>query len=111
MELKRPTVLVHLMLRSSWGDVRITLPFLVMPGHTGTVVIGDKTLKEMLDVDFMRQLQATVEGRGIGSKKGSKTEERRSGGRSATMRRHAQYRRGRALWVATRQCGWNIVLL
>lgn len=36
------------------------------------MIIGDKTLKEMLGIDVMRQLQATIEGKGIGGKTDSK---------------------------------------
>lgn len=60
MELKRQTAQVHLTLRSSLGDVRVTLPFVVVPGQAGITIIGDKSLKEILGIDVMRQLQATV---------------------------------------------------
>lgn len=52
---------MHLTVTSSWGDVRITLPFMMMPGQAGIVIIGDKTLKEMLGIHIMGQLNTTVE--------------------------------------------------
>lgn len=40
-----------------------------MPEQARIVIIGDKSLKEVLGIDVMRQLQATVEGIGISGKK------------------------------------------
>lgn len=65
---------MHLTPKSSWGDMLITLPFMVMPGHARIVIIGDKTL-EILGVDIMVQLKTTVEGIGIGKEKESKKED------------------------------------
>lgn len=72
MELERQTVAMHLILISSWGDVRVTLALLVMLGQVRIVILRDNTLKEMLGIAIRRQLKATVKVMKICGGKGSK---------------------------------------
>lgn len=48
---------------------------MAMPRHPGIVIIGNKTLKNMLGKDIIRQLKATMEGIGIGEEKERKKED------------------------------------
>lgn len=36
--------------------MRVTLPFLIMPGKVDLVIVGNKTLRKILDMNVMRQL-------------------------------------------------------
>lgn len=60
--LERQTALMHLTIRSSWGDVRITFAFIVMQGHSDVVILGDKMLKETLGIDVIKKLREIIEG-------------------------------------------------
>lgn len=45
VDMKMQTIPLQLTLVSPWGDVRITLPFVVVPGQADVVILGDKTSK------------------------------------------------------------------
>ena len=52
---------LHLTIETPWGPVRFTMPFIVLPGGEGDVVIiGHKTLREKLGIDVVTQLKASV---------------------------------------------------
>ena len=51
---------LHLTIETPWRPVRLTLPFIVLPGGGDVVVIGQKTLREKLGIDVMAQLKASV---------------------------------------------------
>lgn len=40
-----------------WVDVRITIPFVVVPGQADVVILGDMRLKENVDIDVIKQLK------------------------------------------------------
>ena len=40
---------LHLTIETMWGPVRFTMPFIVLPGGTDVLVIGQKTLRETSD--------------------------------------------------------------
>ena len=48
------------MIETPWGLARFTMPFIVLPGRGDVVIIGQKTLREKLDIDVMAQLKAPV---------------------------------------------------
>lgn len=45
VDLEQQTLPLHLPLVSGWGDVRITLPFVRVPGQIDVLILGDKTLR------------------------------------------------------------------
>ena len=49
-----------LTIETPWGSVRFTMPFIVLPGRSDVVIIGQKTLREKLGIDVMTQLKASV---------------------------------------------------
>ena len=51
---------LHPTIESAWGSVRFTMPFIVLPGGGDVVTIGQKTLREKLEIDVMAQLKASV---------------------------------------------------
>lgn len=64
-ELEKKTCPLHLVLESPWGDVRITLPFVILPGPGDLVIIDRQTLHEGLDIDIMGQSKVIVQQGGI----------------------------------------------
>lgn len=57
---EQQTLPLHLTLVSGWGDVRITISFVVVPGQTDEVILGDKTSRET----FGHRCHATAESNG-----------------------------------------------
>ena len=51
---------LHLTIETPWRPVRLTMPFIVLPGGGDVVIIGQKTLREKLGIDIMAQLKASV---------------------------------------------------
>ena len=51
---------LHLTTETPWGPVRFTMPFIVLPGGSDVVIIGQKTLREKLGIDVMAQLKTSV---------------------------------------------------
>ena len=51
---------LHLTIETMWGPVRFTMPLIVHPGGGDVVNIGQKTLREKLEIDVMTQLKASV---------------------------------------------------
>ena len=51
---------VHLAIETPKGPVRFAMPFIVLPGGGGVVIIGQKALKEKLGIDVMSQLKVSV---------------------------------------------------
>ena len=50
----------HRTIENPWGPVRFTMPFIVLPGGGDVVIIGQKTLREKLEINVMTQLKASV---------------------------------------------------
>ena len=48
------------MIETPWGPVRLTMPFIVLPGGDDVVINGQKALREKLGIDVMAQLKAYV---------------------------------------------------
>ena len=44
---------LHLKIKTPWGPVRFTMPFIVLPGGGNVVIIGQKALREKLEIDVM----------------------------------------------------------
>ena len=59
-DIETQSCLLHLTIETPWGPVRFTMPFIVLPGGGDVVVIGQKTLREKLDIDVMAQLKIYV---------------------------------------------------
>ena len=59
-DIETQSCLLHLTIETPWGPVRFTMSFIVLPGGGDVVIIGQKTLGEKLDIDFMDQLKASV---------------------------------------------------
>ena len=51
---------LHLTIETPWGPVRLTMPFIMLPGGGDVVIIGQKNLREKLGIDIMAQLKASV---------------------------------------------------
>ena len=51
---------LHLTIETPWGPVRSTMSFIVPPGGSDVVIIGQKTLREKIGIDVMTQLKASV---------------------------------------------------
>ena len=51
---------LHLAIKTPWGPVQFTTPFMVLPGEGDVVAIGKTTLREKLGIDFMAQPKASV---------------------------------------------------
>ena len=51
---------LHLTIETQWGPVRLTMPFIVLPGGGDVVILGQKALREKLGIDVMTQLKASV---------------------------------------------------
>ena len=51
---------LHLTIDTPWGPVRFTMSFIVLPGRGDVVIIGQKTRTEILGIDVMAQLKASV---------------------------------------------------
>ena len=59
-DIKTQSCPLHLPIKTPWGPVRFTMPFVVLPGGGDVVIIGQKTLREKLGIDAMAQLKASV---------------------------------------------------
>ena len=46
---------LHLNVESPWGPVRFTMPFIVLPGPSKMVIIGQKTLRDVRKIDVASQ--------------------------------------------------------
>ena len=51
---------LHLTIETPLGPVRVTMPFIVLPGGGDVVVNGQKSLREKLEVEVMAQLKASL---------------------------------------------------
>ena len=51
---------LHSTIKTPWGPVRFTMPFIVLPAGGNVIIIGQKTLREKPGIDVMAQLKASV---------------------------------------------------
>ena len=51
---------LHLTIETQWGPVRLTMPFIVLPGGGDVVIVGQKTFREKRGIDVMTQLKKSV---------------------------------------------------
>ena len=51
---------LYLTVETLWGPVRLTMPFIVLPGGGDVVITGQKRLRKKLAIDIMPQLKASV---------------------------------------------------
>ena len=51
---------LHQSIETPWGLGWFTIPFIVLPGGGDVVIIGQKTLREKLEINVMTQLKASV---------------------------------------------------
>ena len=57
------------------GEVRITAPFVILPGRGDLIIIGQLTLREALGIDVMNQLKVLFEGDGQQDREGEAMED------------------------------------
>ena len=55
-----PSCPLHLTIKAPWRPVRFSMPFIVLPAGGDVVTIGQKTLKDKLDIDVIAQLKESV---------------------------------------------------
>ena len=51
---------LYLTIETPWGPVRFTMPFMLLHGGGDVVIIGQKTMREKLNMDVMAQLKAYI---------------------------------------------------
>lgn len=74
VDLEQQTRPLQLTLLSREGDMRITLAFVVLPGHSDVFTLGIQTLKECLGIDVGKQVKEKIEERkGAGTTKARPT--------------------------------------
>ena len=59
-DTERQSCPLHITIDAQSGPVRFTMPFTVLPGGSDVVIIGQITLRELLGIDVMAQLEASV---------------------------------------------------
>ena len=57
-DIETPSCPLHLTIDTPWGPDRFTMPFLVLPGGSDVVIIGQKTMRKNLGIDLMAQFKA-----------------------------------------------------
>lgn len=65
VDLKEQIIPLNLTLAASWGGALVMVPFVVLPGHLGVVILGGVTLRENLDIDVINATVEQLEGSNV----------------------------------------------
>lgn len=57
-DIEPQSCLLHILILTRWGPVRLTGPFVVLPGGSHMVIVDQKTLREKPGIDIIAQLTA-----------------------------------------------------
>lgn len=49
---------MHLVMEGPWGNVRVTVLFVILPVPRNLVIIGQLTVRELLGIDVMHHFKA-----------------------------------------------------